>query len=233
MKPTRDPDQHRPRADRRPGGARRRADLGRDLGRRARRHRSRAASAGDPLLDRAEPDRRAAHRLGHPSRARADGRARGRQPARRARRPADAPSRSARVVRRAPRGRRHRHELDAAVPRRGRTRPSSTELERRTVVTRLGAGVDADGRLREDAMASACTRRSTSTAPDRRATVRTARRGADERGPDAANGAEFAAAVGEPLRARAAHPDRGRGGAAHVPRRDQRARPDPTGRRRW
>ena len=36
----------------------------------------------DPLLERAEPDRRATHRFRHPDRARADGRPRGRQPAR-------------------------------------------------------------------------------------------------------------------------------------------------------
>ncbi len=73
----------------------------------------------------------------------------------------------------------------------------SAELERRSTVTRLGAGVDADGRLREDAMD-----RVFATLDDYRAAI-------DEHGADsalavltsavrdAANGPEFSSAVSE------------------------------------
>jgi exopolyphosphatase/guanosine-5'-triphosphate,3'-diphosphate pyrophosphatase len=71
----------------------------------------------------------------------------------------------------------------------------TAELERRTRVTRLGAGVDADGRLREDAM-----ERVFATLESYRAEIE--RHGADRRVAvltsavrDAANGREFAAVV--------------------------------------
>jgi exopolyphosphatase/guanosine-5'-triphosphate,3'-diphosphate pyrophosphatase len=73
----------------------------------------------------------------------------------------------------------------------------SAELERRTTVTRLGAGVDADGRLREDAIERVfATLEAYKAEIDRRhcdrglAVLTSAVR-------DSANGVEFAAAVGE------------------------------------
>ena len=65
-----------------------------------RRHRPRAAPARPPALRDAQPARRPPHRLGHDDRPRRDGRPRGRQPPRRARRQADALRRAAdRVMR--------------------------------------------------------------------------------------------------------------------------------------
>ncbi len=226
MKPTRDPDQHRARTDRRPG----RAPAGADLRARspAPRSTSPTPSRSRPTtrcFRRAEPDRRPAHRLRDSRGPRADGRPGGRQPARRARRPADAPS-----------GACVRLTCDArsstsARTRRGCSSPRSLTgavvevLERRTVITRLGAGVDADGRLGDEAMErvfvvldeyrSLIDR---DGGADAVAVLTSAVR-------DAANGARVRRGRRRALGVRAAHPDRRRGGAADVPRRHQRTRP--------
>src|SRR5207302_3525943 len=91
----------------------------------------------------------AAHRVGDPGRARADGRIRGRQPARRPRRPSDAPPGKLTPVRVAvvDIGSNSTRLLIADVVD-GRV---VAERDRRSTVTRLGAGVDADGHLRDDA----------------------------------------------------------------------------------
>ncbi len=148
MRANRDPDQHRPRPDRRPGGARAgAAATARSPAPRSTSPIPSRSHADDPLLERAEPDRRAAHRLGHASRARADDRARRREPARRARRAGRCPTRST-LVTDARRVVDIGTQLDAAADRRrARTAASRAELERRATVTRLGAGVDAGGRL--------------------------------------------------------------------------------------
>ena len=101
----------------------------------------------------------------------------------------------------------------------------TAELVRRTEVTRLGAGVDADGRLRDDAM-----ERVFATLDDYRAEidahgVQTARRRADQRRARLGQRRGVRRRRARPLRARAPRPDRRRGGAADLPRRHQRARP--------
>ncbi len=100
-----------------------------------RRHRPRAAAARRRDRGCCACARRPAHRLGHPRSARADDRRRRRQPAGGPRRRAAPPPR--RLDGDAHRGRRHRVELHAPAGRRRRRRRASTQLERRTNVTRL------------------------------------------------------------------------------------------------
>ena len=78
--------------------------------------------------------------------------------------------------------RRHRNELDpAAGRRRSTTAASADELERRRTVTRLGAGVDADGRLSDEAMQRVYDDARGVSRADRRARRRHGARGADQR----------------------------------------------------
>ena len=95
------------------------------------------------------------------------------------------------------RGRRHRHQLDAAA---GRRRDGARRADRGGAVlqiTRLGAGVDRSRRLADDAIGAHARRR----APLRRETARRARRAgaSGDRPPapsaTAANGAEFLARI--------------------------------------
>ena len=101
--------------------------------------------ADHPLLRGAEPARRPPRRLGDRADAPQDDRARRRQPARRARRRADAAPGQLTRVAVVDIG----TQLDAAADRRRRAAARSTEVERRSVVTRLGEGVDASGALGE------------------------------------------------------------------------------------
>jgi exopolyphosphatase/guanosine-5'-triphosphate,3'-diphosphate pyrophosphatase len=96
----------------------------------------------------------------------------------------------------------------------------TAELDRRTTVTRLGAGVDADGRLQDDAIERVYATLDSyhqaieAASADRAVAVLTSAVR------DASNGGAFADSV----RARAARVDRRGGGPADVPRRHQRAR---------
>ena len=230
MKPDGDPRQHRARRDRRPGRARRRAARRPPRRRRARRHRPRAAAARPPAARRAQPARRPAHRLGHP-RPRAPRMAdlRRRQPARRRSPASRCPTR-----RQPPPTRPDRcasPSSTSAPTRRACSSPTSqttarsTELERRTTVTRLGEGVDADGRARttrrwqrvlaalddyrtiiDDAASSAtpaCSPAPCATPPTARTSPHACARRATARRP---------------------HDRRRRGGAPDLPRRHERAR---------
>ncbi len=123
---------------------------GRDRRRRAGRHRSRAAAERRSAVGSAELDRRAAHRLGDACGTRADGQPGRRQPARRTRRHADAAPGERAVSRVAvvDIGSNSTRLLLCAVDD-GRV---VDELDRRSEVTRLGAGVDSAGRLADDAI---------------------------------------------------------------------------------
>ena len=143
MKPTRAARQHRARPDRRPRRARARAARARDRRRRARRHRPRAAARRPPAARGAEPARRPPRRLGDRPDAPQDDRDRRRQPARRAGRRADAAPGQLTRVAIVDIGTNSTRLLIADV---GDDGPPE-EVERRSVVTRLGEGVDAGGRL--------------------------------------------------------------------------------------
>ena len=106
-----------------------------------------------------------------------------------------------------------------------RTRDAITELVRHSNVTRLGAGVDREGRLAEDAMqrvhAVLDGYRAEIAAHDCESAVAVLTSAVR----DSANGDEFADRHPRPLRPPGACAQRRRGGAAHLPRRDERARP--------
>ena len=209
-------------ADRRPGRARARA---------ARAARSPAPRSTSPTPSRCPPTTRCSRRrtcsssptsARRPSGTRAqDGRDGGRQPARRARRRADAAPGQLTRVAVVDIGTNSTRLLVADV---GADGPPE-EVERRSIVTRLGEGVDAARRARRGAAAARVrgARASTREAIDgarRRARVAVMTSAVR----DAANGAEFARAVARALRPRRSHAHRRRGGAADLPRRDRRAR---------
>ena len=110
-----------------------------------------------PLLARAEPARRAARRLRDRAHAPPHDRDRGRQPAGGARRRADAPPGELTRVAVVDIGSNSTRLLVADVG------AGVTEVERRSIVTRLGEGVEATGALGEAAARARATRRSRST----------------------------------------------------------------------
>ena len=184
MRPLRDPDQHRPRADWSTSSALIEAlHRGHDRRRRPRRDRPRAARRRRSAAAGPEPDRAPAHRLGDPHRTRPYGRHGGREPAGRRSRDGRCPIRS------------RRRDCASPSSTSARTRPAcyiadvqdgridALSSSGRTKVTRLGAGVDADGRLHAEAMQRVYDTLDGLRRADRRHRRDTARRRADQRRP--------------------------------------------------
>ena len=223
-------------ADRRPGRARRRAARGPPRRRRPRRHRPRAAARPTTRCCEAPNLLVVPHIGSATTTARAaDGRPRGRQPARRARRQADALPRPARLTRRdARRRRRHRHELDAPARRRRRRRRHADRARAPHEGHAARRSARRDRRARATRRWSACSR-----------TLRRVPRGhRRSRAPSARSPCSRAPCATPPTaptflaRVRAQRDGldarvicRRRGGAADLPRRDERARAAATRRR--
>ena len=123
------------------------------------------------------------------------------------------------------RRRRHRDELHPPARRRRGADGLSRELDRRSIVTRLGEGVDATGALGDAPQRARLRGARGLRGGDRRAPAARRDRGADlARSATRRNGAAFAAVVRDRYGLDGAHAHRRRGGAADLPRARPRAR---------